>query len=984
MAILGANKLNTQRQSHVDFAAVSAASRNALEEIAIRYLPGGKREGSEWVALNPTRGDASHGSFKFNLKSGVWSDFATKESGGDAIDLVAYVQRISKLEAACELANMLGVSGGEGSSSTTGNIRRPEPVKPKPRTVAMPDESRIAPASFPPRTSPDNDGKPRFLVAGDEGPRIRDDEKRRHIFCRGGVPVRIKIVKKNGDALNVYRVADSDGATGWQWRKPEGFLDVPYFAIDPFTTASVEQPVYWPEGEKDVDTLAKLGAPAFTFGGTGDGLPLGCELYVAGREVVILADNDKAGREHADKKAETIVGVASSVRVVHFPELADKGDVSDWIAAGGTLTELNERADAAAEWSTEETQNTPNDERLVHREKQSSDASAAMGEDRTQEDAKATAQTDDRFKLPFGYRFRETGLFWSDPNDPEKPDIHLSSPFDIVAETRDGEGASWGLLLHWIDHDGRDHRLAIPRAMLAGDGSEARKTLLDGGMYISPGQKARQQFNAFLLQVRSPVRARATQRIGWHSDAFVLPDDCFGGKEGDTHLLQTATAHEHSFRQAGTVESWQQNVARYAVGNSRLVVALSAAFAGPLIGPCSAESGGVHFRGASSTGKSTALHVGGSVWGGGDVNGFIRSWRATSNGLEGVALGHTDALLCLDELSQLAAREAGEAGYMLANGSGKSRSSRDGSARKPSKWRVLFLSSGEISLADKIAEDGRGRRMAAGQQVRIVDIPADAGAGLGLFENLHGFSSAELFARHLRTATQAHHGVASREYLRLLVPAIQDIRKAVTSIVEGFSEQYVPAGADGQVERVAQRFGIIAAGGEIATQLGILPWSRGEAVAAAGKCFDDWLSVRGGVEPAEAREGIEQVRAFLLANGMARFIPAWEDERKNERSGFDHSRAVRVAQRDVAGYRKKVGDGWDFFCTASAWKDEICRGTDHRRLAATMQAKGFIESDPGAHIGKSVRVPGYGKLRLYHIPARFLEDDDALEASNDA
>jgi hypothetical protein len=49
---------------------------------------------------------------------------------------------------------------------------------------------------------------------------------------------------------------------------------------------------------------------------------------------------------------------------------------------------------------------------------------------------------------------------------------------------------------------------------------------------------------------------------------------------------------------------------------------------------------------------------------------------------------------------------------------------------------VLFLSSGEIGLADKIAEDGRGKKMAAGQRVRIVDVSADAGAGMGMFENL--------------------------------------------------------------------------------------------------------------------------------------------------------------------------------------------------------------------------------------------------------
>jgi len=173
----------------------------------------------------------------------------------------------------------------------------------------------------------------------------------------------------------------------------------------------------------------------------------------------------------------------------------------------------------------------------------------------------------------------------------------------------------------------------------------------------------------------------------------------------------------------------------------------------------------LHFKGASSTGKSTALHVAGSVWGGGDANGYVRSWRATANGLEGVSLGHSDTLLCLDELSQLAAKDAGEAAYMLANGAGKSRSSRDGSARRAAKWRVLFLSSGEIGLADKVAEDGRGRKLAAGQQVRIVDVAADAGSEMGMFENLHGFASAEILARHLRAATQQHYGVAARQYL---------------------------------------------------------------------------------------------------------------------------------------------------------------------------------------------------------------------------
>ena len=114
-------------------------------------------------------------------------------------------------------------------------------------------------------------------------------------------------------------------------------------------------------------------------------------------------------------------------------------------------------------------------------------------------------QKDGRFKLPIGYRFRDDGLYWGDPNDPKKPELKLARCFDIVAETRDGEGLSWGILLEWRDHDGRDHRYALPKGMLAGDGSEARKALLDGGLFVAPGRKARSQFNSLLLQIRSPT-----------------------------------------------------------------------------------------------------------------------------------------------------------------------------------------------------------------------------------------------------------------------------------------------------------------------------------------------------------------------------------------------------------------------------------------------------------------------------------------------
>lgn len=249
---MGAINQAFEHSGRIDFAAVSNAARSALTSLVQNWLPDGRREGSEWVARNPTRGDTHPGSFKINLSTGVWSDFATGEAGGDAIDLLAYLNRTSKLDAEREIAQRLGVTRGAAPSSRPTEARKPTPP---------PIDLNAAP-TFPPRTPPDQDGKPRFVSAGDEGPRIRDDEKRRHIYRIGGIPVRIKIMRKDDNAMNVYRVTDTDGTTGWQYRKPEGFIAVPYFTgCNPFE-GEQDQFIYWPEGEKcgnaRADRLARL------------------------------------------------------------------------------------------------------------------------------------------------------------------------------------------------------------------------------------------------------------------------------------------------------------------------------------------------------------------------------------------------------------------------------------------------------------------------------------------------------------------------------------------------------------------------------------------------------------------------------------------------------------------------------------------------------------------------------------------------------
>ncbi len=94
----------------INFEAINHAAIRSLSAIVLRWLPDGNREGPEWVCLNPRRDDRNLGSFKVNLHTGKWADFATGDSGGDPVSLAAYLHDLSQVEAAKQLAKMLGVS----------------------------------------------------------------------------------------------------------------------------------------------------------------------------------------------------------------------------------------------------------------------------------------------------------------------------------------------------------------------------------------------------------------------------------------------------------------------------------------------------------------------------------------------------------------------------------------------------------------------------------------------------------------------------------------------------------------------------------------------------------------------------------------------------------------------------------------------------------------------------------------------------------
>jgi Toprim-like len=134
---------------------------------------------------------------------------------------------------------------------------------------------------------------------------------------------------------------------GWKY-SVKGVRQVPY-RLPELLTAPPHKTVYIVEGEKDADRLASLGLVATCNAGGAGKWRAAHAAYFKDRTVIVIPDNDNAGRNHAQKVAKSLKGIAAHVRILELPDLPEKGDVSDWLDAGGTAEKLVALPSKAAE-----------------------------------------------------------------------------------------------------------------------------------------------------------------------------------------------------------------------------------------------------------------------------------------------------------------------------------------------------------------------------------------------------------------------------------------------------------------------------------------------------------------------------------------------------------------------------------------------------------------------------------------------------------
>ncbi len=576
------------------------------------------------------------------------------------------------------------------------------------------------------------------------------------------------------------------------------------------------------------------------------------------------------------------------------------------------------------------------------------------------EEIEATIEKD---LLPEGFELDAEGLWFLEKRAKEDPyRVWLSSPLRITAYTRDFKNQNHGRILEFSDIDNYKHLWTMGMELLAGDAARILGALLNMGLLISSGKKSKDRIIDYITLCKPLKKARCVSQTGWANGAFILPTETIGSKASEVIIYQNPTAFESTKIASGILEEWQEKISKKAQGNSRLTLTLSASFTGPVLDLMHHENIGIHLRGSSSLGKSTAGFVANSVW---DCEKNVHPMRSTSNGLEGLAFHYNDRLFCLDELGQASPHDIGHTIYMLGNGTGKNRATNQGSARNQNRWRLVFLSNGELSLEQLLNEVGKKTK--AGQEVRLIDLPANTGK-FGLFENLHEFENGSDFSKYLKNACKEFYGTAGKAFLLELVKDPEGAVNYVKAVINGLEQRFLPKDACGQVIRVFNNFALIAATGELATKYKITAWKVEEAVEGVMKCFQDWLNTRGNLGMHEEEEAIAQIKSFFEQHAESRFS-SWkndpiEDGRTSNRVGF------KKEELDKDGVET---GGMEFYVFSQSFRKELCKGLDHKTVEAVCIKNNLLQPGTNNSPTRPERLPGSnGTTRCYRFTSKVL------------
>ncbi|MBK7647602.1 MAG: DUF927 domain-containing protein [Betaproteobacteria bacterium] len=545
---------------------------------------------------------------------------------------------------------------------------------------------------------------------------------------------------------------------------------------------------------------------------------------------------------------------------------------------------------------------------------------------------------------------------WRDLGEKRPPLRLTTSAAFVTALLRDVNATDWSVEIEFTNPDGEACTLLVPYAQILGR-RDLSQMCTAVGLFVLP--RGESEFAEYLAQCAGSAelpRHRLTTKLGLNllPDAacadrlsFVMPTGTLLPSAetvpatGERLVFRPPFANPafSAYASAGTFEESRELLERVRDDKVAIFV-LCASISAPFLEAAGVDSIIVHLHGRSSTGKTTRLQLVAMLWGkpldpqtaGNDVT-LIERWHGTANSMENLATTHNGMVLCMDELG--GNTDQAFSVYNQTSGRGKNRMTRDGGMQAQRKWSLLSVSTGEVSLSDRL-EAASGKPAKTGEVIRGLSIPMD---DLPAYEGM----STEEASQHVQALktrllqTYGTIGPAFAQYvldsfgtaskLREELHAAIDVRHAeLVETVRAAGHELEPPHV-----RALRRFALMRVIGEWAAD-DVLPFSELDIQSAIEAVTLAWLNALPPLNDEDQIVG--QVRDWIIRHmgQMIRYVDetGHEDEPyiPSVTKGIRHRRWILLTETDFA---------------------EACDGTSTMVAGKLLKRLGILDGEGGKH-----------------------------------
>jgi hypothetical protein len=468
-----------------------------------------------------------------------------------------------------------------------------------------------------------------------------------------------------------------------------------------------------------------------------------------------------------------------------------------------------------------------------------------------------------------------------------------------------------------------------------------------------------------------PTRYRRHMaRLGWsrYGDRFALWDRVLGapGRRQSLRPPMMNGSQLPAFRSRGTLEQWQKHVAKPASNSTALTLMVSAEFAAPLLQFSGLQNFGINFFGLSKLGKTAGLLASVSAIGLG-VERDLPNWNTTSNAFLESAMGFHDLLFPMDEAGLIAGKRSDAYSvirhfiYAFSEGRDRARHSSSSAAVAPRRatWCGIFISTSELSFNEYAAISGETRK--GGEFARCLDVPILAAGHETIFDRTpikRGTRQQERWARaalaKLRRHCDLYRGTAIEPYILYLIGLGPRLADKVKKYLDEFMIAVIAMHLDGALEHAGRNCALIYAGGCLAIDAKVLPWSKAELFDAVLAAF---------------RSAVEEIQGHTNVLDKARSILR-EKLRSSHISQFRPGRTI--TPEDSQGYWERKGGVKVYTIHAKAFRDWFSSRAQVVALLRWLSNRGKLIVETGQlrrspismnSASRACRWPGYKPVK---------------------